>query len=61
MSEVKIEALSDDDLEEVSGGYRGRGGDICTCPYCGCAVSACELNNHIYSNHTTDAYHEGDN
>ena len=57
----KIKALSVEELEQVSGGYRGRGGDVCTCPYCGCTVNAYDLNNHIYANHTTDAYQDGEN
>ena len=56
-----MEKIKESDLEQVSGGYRGRGGDACTCPYCGEIISAYELSNHIYSTHTADAYQDGTN
>ena len=52
----KREALNEAELEQVTGGYRGRGGDLSTCPYCGQRFSAYDLNNHIYSAHTAPGY-----
>ena len=56
-----MEKIKESDLEQVSGGCRGRGGDVYTCPYCGCIVSAYDLNNHIYAAHTAGAYENGTN
>ena len=52
----KIKALNEAELEQVSGGYRGRGGNSCSCPYCGMITNSYDLENHIYSVHTEKAY-----